>query len=94
MSLIIKQTYCQNLRVEGIVLVLFKLLFCSTEKFMNNIISLLDYYSVVRGTKLEKLIYTNNCMGIARSPRYAAIFFVTGNHNKTENEILSTRKLK
>jgi UDP-N-acetylenolpyruvoylglucosamine reductase len=27
------------------------------------------------------------------SDSYAAIFFVTGNHNKTENEILSFRTL-
>jgi hypothetical protein len=68
MSIIIKQTYCQNFRVESaIVLVLFKLLFCSTEKFMNNIISLRDYYSVAHGKK--KLIYTNNCMGTATSPK-------------------------
>jgi hypothetical protein len=34
MSIIIKQTYCQNLRVKSaIVLVLFKLLCCSIEKF-------------------------------------------------------------
>jgi hypothetical protein len=88
MSIIIKQTYCQNLRVKSaIVLVLFKLLFCSTEKFMNNIISLLDYYSVAHGKKSLKSFYalTIAC-GIARSPRsgilgsnlisdsYAAIF--------------------
>jgi hypothetical protein len=65
MSIIIKLTYCQNLRVErAIVLVLFKLLYCSTDKFMNNIIFCHTKYVVMKGIKkLKKLIYPNNCMG-------------------------------
>jgi hypothetical protein len=65
------------LRVESaIVLVLFKLLYCSTDKFMNNIIFCHAKYVVMNGIKkLKKLIYTNNweftltTWGIAKSPR-------------------------
>jgi hypothetical protein len=56
--------------------------------------------------KFKKLIYTNNCMGNCKISKIGDIwiisdfrlicgyFFVTGNHNKTENEILSFRKQK
>jgi hypothetical protein len=59
-------------------------------------------YIIINGIKkLKKLIYTNNCMGNCKSSKIGAIwiksdfrlicgyFFVTGNHNKTETEILS-----
>jgi hypothetical protein len=68
---------------------------------MSNILFFHEYttkYVVINGVKkLKKLIYTNNCMGNRKivkiggtwikSDSYAAIFFVTGSHNKTENEI-------
>jgi hypothetical protein len=39
MSIIIKQTYCQNLTVSSaLVLVLFKILYCWNDKFMSNIL--------------------------------------------------------
>jgi hypothetical protein len=77
------------LRVQSaIVLVLFKLLFYFTEKFMNNIMSLLGYYSVAHGKKksLKSLFTLTIAWGIGKSPRsgilgsnlisdsYAAIF--------------------
>jgi hypothetical protein len=109
LEIIIKQTYCQNLRVESaIVLVLFKLLyFSNTDKFMNDIIFCPTKYVVIMNVikKLKKLIYTNDCMGnckifkigdtwIESDFRFiCGYFFVTGNHNKTENEILSIRSL-
>jgi hypothetical protein len=55
--------------------------------------------------KLKKLIYTNNCMGNYKISKIGdtwiksdfrfifGYFFVTGNHNKTENVILSFRTL-
>jgi hypothetical protein len=55
--------------------------------------------------KLKKLINTNNCMRNCKISKIGATwiksdfrllcgyFFVTGNHNKTENEILSFRTL-
>jgi hypothetical protein len=83
MSIIIKQTYCQNLRVESaIVLVLSKLSYCSTDKFMNNIIFCHTKYVVMNGIKKRKSLFTLTiAWGIARSPRSgilgsnAAIFF-------------------
>jgi hypothetical protein len=70
MSIIIKQTYCQNLRVESaIVLVLFKLLYCSTDKFMNDIIFCHTKYVVMNGEKSFKYQFTLTAWGIARSPR-------------------------
>jgi hypothetical protein len=110
MSIIIKQTYCQNLTVSSaLVLVLFKILYCCNDKFMSNILLRDGYttkYVIMNGIKKHKnLIYTNIAWGIARSPKlgilgsnlisdsYAAIFFGTGNHNKTEHEIFLFRTL-
>jgi hypothetical protein len=70
-SIIIKQTFCQNLRVSSaIVLVLFKILNCCNSIFMSNILFCHGYttkYVIMNGIKklkkLKKLIYTNNCMG-------------------------------
>jgi hypothetical protein len=107
MSIIKKQTYYHNLKVESaIVLVLFKLLYCSTDKFMNDIIFGHTKYVAMNGIKkLKKLINTNNCMGNCKISKIGdtwiksdfrfigGYFFVTGNHNKTENEILSIKTL-
>jgi hypothetical protein len=57
-----------------------------SEKFMNNIVSLLGYYSVAHSKKMLNSLFTTIAWGIARSPRsgilgsnlildsYAAIF--------------------
>jgi hypothetical protein len=63
-------------------------------------------YVIMNGIKkLKKLIYTKNGMGNCKISKIGDIwiksdfrlicgyFFVTGNHNKTENEILSFRRL-
>jgi hypothetical protein len=67
-SIIIKQTFCPNLRVENaIVLVLFKILNSPISIFMSNILFCHGYtrkYVIMNDIKkLKKLIYNNNCMG-------------------------------
>jgi hypothetical protein len=95
--------------ISSIVLVLFKILYCCNSIFMNNILFGHGYatkYFIMNGIKkLKKLIYTNICMGNCKISKIVVIwiksdfrlacgyFFVTGNHNKTENEILSYIKL-
>jgi hypothetical protein len=77
---------------------------------MSNILFCHGYatkYVIMNGIKkLKKLIYTNNCMGNCKISNFGVIwiksdirlicgnFFVTGNNNKTENEILSFRTLQ
>jgi hypothetical protein len=65
MSIIVKQTYCQNLRVKvfksAIVLVLFKILNCCNDKFMSIILFCHGYttkYVLMNCIKkLKKLLY-------------------------------------
>jgi hypothetical protein len=70
---------------------------------MKNINNIIDYYIVAHVKKsLQSLFTLTIAWGIARSPRsgiptwiksdfrlICGYFFVTGNHNKTENELLA-----
>jgi hypothetical protein len=86
------------------VLILFKILNSPISIFMSNILFCHGYdtkYVIMNGIKkLKKHIYTNNKISkigdtwIKSDFRLiCGYFFVTGNHNKTENEILSFRTL-
>jgi hypothetical protein len=73
MSIIIKQIYCQNLRVESaIVLVLFKILNCCNYKFMSNILFChgdTTKYVIMNGIKKFKSLFKLTIVWeIARSP--------------------------